>query len=86
MTIVNPDKVFACSYNGGLYEMDRKATLIKTHHKPNNVISSREHFLCIDARNENIIACGLSGIVSMSTNIANLLIRVIHSIKIVLSQ
>lgn len=68
LTIVNPDKVFACSYNGGLYEMDRKATLIKTHHKPNNVISSREHFLCIDARNENIIACGLSGIVSMSTN------------------
>jgi len=68
LTIVNPDKVFACSYNGGLYEMDRKATLIKTHHKPNNVISSREHFLCIDARNKNIIACGLSGIVSMSTN------------------
>ncbi len=68
LTSVNSDKVFACSYNGGIYELDGKATLIQIHHKPNNVISSREHFLCIDARNENIIACGLSGIVSLSTN------------------
>ncbi|MBS1765141.1 MAG: hypothetical protein JSS90_09265 [Bacteroidetes bacterium] len=68
LAAANPEKVYACTYDGGIYELNAHAEFTKTLHHPNNLISSREHYLCIDAFENIIIACGLSGIVSLSTD------------------
>ena len=61
----------ACSYNGGLNKTTDGGLSFSDVKKANNAFSSREHYLCIDAKEERVISCGLSGIVSLSFDNGN---------------
>lgn len=63
-----PDRGYACSYDGGIFLLDGRAKFLRTIHKPNVAFSNREHFLCVDAGRNAVIACGLSGIAAISTD------------------
>ncbi len=67
MVFTQGNNGLACSYNGALYKTTDGETFDAIK-KPNNSFSLREHYLCIDVRNNKVISCGLSGVTSLSTD------------------
>ncbi len=59
---------WACSYNGGLYATTNGGKSFNNVKKENHAVSSREHFLCIDVKNNRVIASGHSGVTSLSSD------------------